>query len=54
MTTWRIPKEITEITKQYIQNNMPEGTTEIVIPEGVQSIGAGTFRVLVMGHSGTA
>ena len=44
MTTWIIPEGITEITKQYIKNKMPDGTTEIVIPEDVQSIGDGAFN----------
>ena len=37
------PEEITEITKQYIRNNMPDGTTEILIPEGVDSIDSHAF-----------
>ena len=33
---WIIPSNITEITKEYVQQNMPDGTTHIVFPEGVQ------------------
>ena len=44
MTTWIIPEGITEITKQYIQNNMPDSTTEIVIPESVKSIDSHAFE----------
>lgn len=45
MSVWKIelPSGIIEITKQYIRNNMPGGTTEILIPEGVQSIGNEAF-----------
>ena len=45
MSVWKIelPSEIIEITEQYIRNNMPGGTTEILIPEGVASIGDRAF-----------
>ena len=43
MTMWIIREGMTEITREDIENNMPEGTTEIVIPEGVQSIGHHAF-----------
>ena len=43
MTTWVIPKEITEITQGFVQANIPPGTTEIVIPGSVQSIGDCVF-----------
>ena len=33
---WIIPSDITEITKAYVQQNMPAGTTHIVFPKGVQ------------------
>ena len=33
---WIIPKDITRINKTYVQQNMPEGTTHIVFPEGVR------------------
>ncbi|MEC8882458.1 MAG: leucine-rich repeat domain-containing protein [Pseudomonadota bacterium] len=43
MSVWTVPIGITEITQQYIKDNMPAGTTEVVIPEGVKSIGEGAF-----------
>ena len=43
MTVWRIPDGITEITNEYVRDNMPEGTTEVVIPEGVERIGSDVF-----------
>ena len=39
MSVWTVPIGITEVTQQYIKDNMPAGTTEVVIPEGVESIG---------------
>ena len=35
--------EITEITEEYVQQNMPEGTTHIVFPAGAE-IGIGAFE----------
>ena len=40
---WTIPQGITEITKDYIQENMPRGTTRVIIPAGVTSIGVAAF-----------
>ena len=44
MSVWIIPDGITEITENYVINNMPEGTTEVVIPEGVKSIHMRAFK----------
>ena len=44
MTVWTIPDGITEITRGYVIDNMPEGTTEIEIPDGVKSIGDAAFN----------
>ena len=44
MSVWTVPIGITEITQQYIKDNMPAGTTEVVIPEGVKSIGDSAFQ----------
>ena len=51
MTVWRIPDGITEITNEYVRDNMPEGTTEPVIPEGVKSIGDHAFSGCTSLHS---
>ena len=42
---WEItlPDGITEITEDYIKENLPKGTTQVVIPEGVKSIGYDAF-----------
>ena len=44
MTVWRIPDGITEITNEYVRDNMPEGTTEVVIRDSVKSIGSLAFE----------
>ena len=46
MSVWEIklPQGITEITQDYVRGNMPAGTTEVVIPEGVISIGGSAFE----------
>lgn len=41
---WHIPPGIENLTKEYIEANMPKVTLEVVIPEGVRSIGAGAFE----------
>jgi hypothetical protein len=43
-TTWEIPQEITEITQNDIRETIPLGTTRVIIPEGVTSIGDSAFR----------
>lgn len=40
---WRIPKDVTKITKEYREKNMPSRTTRVIIPVGL--------RVLRRGHS---
>ena len=51
MTVWIIPDGITEITNDYVRDNMPEGTTEPVIPEGVKSVGDHAFSGCTSLHS---
>ena len=32
MSVWTVPIGITEVTQQYVRDNMPAGTTKVVIP----------------------
>lgn len=43
MSIWEIREGITEITADYTRTHMPPGTTELVIPKSVRSIGDGAF-----------
>ena len=45
MSVWKImlPKGVTEITIEYVKNNIPEATTDIIISEGIESIGQLAF-----------
>ena len=45
MSVWYImpPRRVLELTQEYIRKNMPEGTTEVVIPEGVECIDTSIF-----------
>ena len=44
MSVWKIPEGITEITREFVQENIPEGATEVVISQGVESIGVLAFH----------
>ncbi|MEC8882455.1 MAG: leucine-rich repeat domain-containing protein [Pseudomonadota bacterium] len=44
MSVWTILGGIVEITQQFVEENMPDGTTEVVISEGVESIGQCAFK----------
>ncbi|MEC8882459.1 MAG: leucine-rich repeat domain-containing protein [Pseudomonadota bacterium] len=44
MSVWTVPNGIREITEQYVRDNMPAGTTEVVIPESVKNICSWAFN----------
>ena len=43
-TTWEIPEGIREITQNDIRETIPLGTTRVIIPAGLTSIGSRAFR----------